>query len=273
MNKISFMALRFISGVMLLTASLPAEELSEAVQPIQEVTEVQIQEPLKNPSDRLPVGTRKVSVEESNAILEEQVLAKKTGEFKNFSEKQNKPHKEGSFSDLKKALAAKASSEFLPYGSTYHAGVLHHPFAVFDFGTRVQLEDGSIWIVHPGDTYKTLNWLTSDLVLITANHSWNAGDRYMLNNENTGVSVRVNLEERPIYFPHWIIAIDLNTTRVQIEDGTIWDMSTDDRYIVRNWRINENVIIGINNGWLSQWRPNILINVETLDHARCSYYK
>lgn len=279
MTKISFTTLRILCGAMLLTASLKAEDQIAGAQPAEQTTEGQSQDVPLHPDNKkhVPVGTRMMAHAERVCILEEQALAQKSGESKDLIEQQNKSNKNGKLNGLKNALGANASSaKYIPgkaFGYTTHTGALHYPFAVSVFGDRVELEDGSVWTVRSGDTYKTLNWLTSDLIVMTPNQEWFTVYNYKLTNQNTGVSVGVNLELGPIYngtCTHWIIAIDKANNKVCLEDGSIWEMSNDDYRVVNKWLINDTVIIGVNDGWLSSYRPNILLNVNTLNHARCT---
>lgn len=159
---------------------------------------------------------------------------------------------------------------------TSHSGAFHSPLSVSLLGDTVELEDGSIWAVAAGDTYKTLNWLTSDLLVITPNHTWFSNYLYCMTNQNTGVSVKVNLFLGPIYngiFTHWIAAINYFTQEICLEDGSIWHLSGFDSAIFNKWLLNDTIIIGVNDGFLSSSKPNILINVNTLTHSRakCIY--
>lgn len=154
---------------------------------------------------------------------------------------------------------------------TTHQGAFHSPVAISALGDVIELEDGSCWVVAPGDNYRTLNWLTSDLLVITPNHSWFSSHLFCITNQNTGDSVRVNLSLGPIYnglFTHWIVAINYYTQELCLEDGSIWKLSGFDSSIYNNWLLNDTVIIGVNDGFLSASKPNILINVNTLTYSK-----
>lgn len=156
------------------------------------------------------------------------------------------------------------------YYYTSHNGAYHSPVGISIYGGSIELEDGSIWNAYPGDIYKVQNWLPTDIVVITPNHSWFSSYSYKLTNQNTGEGVAANLTLGPIYdslYTHWIIAIDYYYNNVYLEDGSVWTMSAFDSGVVGQWMVNDTVIIGINNGWLSSSRPNILINVNMLNHA------
>lgn len=180
-------------------------------------------------------------------------------------------------------MVAKGAKEALPkgYKSTMkslfaspvyltHPGALHFPYSISLYGESVELEDGSIWTVCPEHAYVTLGWLPSDILSITPNHTWFSPYDYVITNENTGDWVHVNLYLGPLYsgpHTHWIIAIDTYNNIVYLEDGSAWHISSFDSRVIYSWAVNDTVIIGTNDGLFSSSRPNILINVNTLNYA------
>lgn len=176
--------------------------------------------------------------------------------------------------------AFKVTTSFsTPQASTHyttHQGAFHSPMSISPLGDIIELEDGSYWAVASSDTFKTFNWLTSDLLVITPNHSWFSNYMFCITNQNTGVSVKANLSLGPIYnglFTHWIVAINYYTQEICLEDGSVWHLSGFDSSIFNKWLLNDTVIIGVNDGFLSSSKPNILINVNTLTYtrAKCIY--
>lgn len=169
----------------------------------------------------------------------------------------------------------KASTNASTY-YTSHSGAFHNPIAVSFLGDMVTLEDGSLWTISSGDSYKTLNWLTSDLIVITSNSDWFSSYMFRMTNQNTGVSVKCNLTLGPIYnglYTHWIVAINYFSQEICLEDGSIWQVSGFDSSLFNSWLVNDTIIIGVNDKFLSSSRPNILINVNTLTFVRanCTY--
>lgn len=149
---------------------------------------------------------------------------------------------------------------------TTHSGAFQHPYKVAFDGSSVELADGSIWSVSSDDRWATLNWLLGDSIIILPNHSLFSSYQYRLVNINTGANVKVNLTLGPIYngvYTHWIVGIDQLFGEIALEDGSLWKMSSWDSSITNKWFLNDTVIIGINDGWLSTTNPNILINVNT----------
>lgn len=158
--------------------------------------------------------------------------------------------------------------------NTSHAGAYHNPRFITPFGDAIVLEDDSKWSVRGSDRNKILNWYTNDRLVITPNHDWFSSYDYRINNTTTNQAVRVNLVEAPSYnglFTHWIVALDYVHKKVCLEDGTIWSVSTWDGAELNRMALEDTVIIGTNDSWFKSSRPNILINVDTMEFvkARC----
>lgn len=196
-----------------------------------------------------------------------------------MSEEEKKLVKEERYHEHPKAaIAADASEdeEKITNGMIYftsHPGAFHNPLIVFNGGELVEIEDGSRWYVAPEDRYKTLNWYTSDAVVITPNYSWFSLYDYQMINQNTGATIRVNLNIGPFHngiFTHWVIGFDDILGLVYLEDGSVWNVSPYDDNITKLWLHEDRVIIGVNTGWDSDIRPNILINVRKLNYIRAN---
>jgi len=171
-------------------------------------------------------------------------------------------------SDAVSKIVKKSSHKDIYF--TSHPGAFHKPYAVTVFGDEVQLEDGSIWNIYSGDRFLTLNWLTTDDIVITPNKNIFSIYPMVLTNQQTGASVQSGLAVGPViggFFSHWIIAIDKYNDQICLEDGSIWSMSPLDHDITKKWLAGDTVIIGINDGILSSIRPNILINVNVNNYA------
>lgn len=160
---------------------------------------------------------------------------------------------------------------------TTHRGAYHQPIAITPYGEILELEDNSRWVISPADSYKVLNWLMTDLLVITVNHDWFTDYFYRITNQVTGVSVRANLNLflNPFYhsiYNHRIVAIDDLLQQIWLEDGSLWSIEGSD-YSYR-WQLNDTIIIGVNDGWRSSTRPNLLINCNDIFHpvrASCIY--
>lgn len=50
---------------------------------------------------------------------------------------------------------------------------------------------------------------------------------------------------------HWLISIADNTRSIEMEDGSHWEISPSDSYVVRNWRREDSLVITPNYSWFS----------------------
>lgn len=229
--------------------------------------------------DKVQAGDRCLSKAEYAAIQEGRALeAKKFEKIKDNLISEAQKAKDA----LKNAIKISGDTASAPLTSlsamasvyyTTHQGAFHQPMAVSFFGDYVTLEDGSEWAVNPGDTYKTLNWLTSDIILIMPNYTWFSSFNYKFINQATGVSVEVNLRTyiNPLLhsvYNHRVVAIDDILQMIWLEDGSAWSISSSD--YSEKWQINDTVIIGLNDGWQSSSKPNILINANLLHYVRAN---
>lgn len=215
-------------------------------------------QPQLSNESRVPVGDRRVSMEEHLDQQEKRCLL--------AEERSEKKCDEETISS--RGLAVEDGLVRKGY-YTSHEGAFHRPISITLGGDMITLEDGSVWKVRAKDKYKTLDWLAGDSIVIIPNHSWFSSYYYVLLNQNTGEEVRVNLVLGPIYngiYTHWVVAIDYYNQEVCLEDGSIWKISGSDYSTMKKWLVTDTIIIGINDSWFSN-KPNILINVNTLTYA------
>lgn len=52
---------------------------------------------------------------------------------------------------------------------------------------------------------------------------------------------------------HWLTSIADSSRSFELEDGSHWEVSPSDTYILRNWRREDSLIITPNSSWLSQY--------------------
>lgn len=147
---------------------------------------------------------------------------------------------------------------------TTHQGVYSYPDVVSFNGDTVYLSNGTTWMVCSFDSYKTLNWLTSDSIIVMPNPDSFSIYDYCLVNLNTGAHVQVNLFSATKLYQ--ITRIDRVSDIVYLNDGSSWGVSIFDSSLLYNWYAGDAVILGINNDPLSI-RPNILINPHTLNYV------
>jgi len=155
---------------------------------------------------------------------------------------------------------------------TSHEGAYHQAVSVTYIGDQVTLEDGSVWSVASFDRWKTLDWLSSDTILVAQNKWYFSSYKFMLINQNTGREVEVNMALGPIYagyYTYWITGIDYFAGNVYLNDGSVWQISAFDYSIMDKWLVNDTIIVGVNES-ASIFNPNILINVNMLNYTRGS---
>lgn len=285
MHKFSHIAMRYLCGALFISGSfnLNAEEMTSSPETetlestqVMDINQEQNQEQASDQSDKadkyLQAGERALSPSEHLAFKKHLAAERSLGIQKTEQDHAPLPGLNNNMHSPLSGLLNTKAAVFSTYYTT-HPGAFHQPFLVTAFGESVQLEDGSIWSVNPNDSYKTLNWLTSDIIWITPNSSWFSSYNYCLVNQNTGVAVEVNLSLflNPVshsFYNHRIIAIDDYRAMIWLEDGSVWSVYSMD-YSSR-WQLNDTVIIGINDGWFADTRPNILINANITHYVRAA---
>lgn len=161
---------------------------------------------------------------------------------------------------------------------TSHPAAYHTFYRNWDYGMKVELNDGSIWSVASKDQWKVNTWYSTDIILIKQNFSFFSPYDYELVNQRCGDRVDVNLLELEIlpydstFFGQrsWVISIDYFNNIVTLQDGSVWTVSFDDDSTLATWRLGDVVIIGVNDGWDNTIRPNLLINFNTLNDVRAN---
>jgi len=160
------------------------------------------------------------------------------------------------------------------YPATYYSVHVHQLAAVSPWGDTVEIEDGSVWQVHPSHAYKVLGWLTSDSLTITQNTSWFSRYNYRIINKRTNQSVEVNLSLGPLTngpYTRYIVAADLDRKEIMLNDNTHWAISWFDTSTFNKWALNDAIIIGINSGFDHKCE-SILINVTNNDSLRAHQF-
>lgn len=167
-------------------------------------------------------------------------------------------------------LHDKAMVFFLRSGMPCYYGAVHTLLLPgLRAGDTIQLEDFSVWNISWGDTYKVMNWLPSDEIVVRA--SW-LSSWYTIHNLTNDVQVSATLSKylRPqfhTYANHRIIGMDIMNNWVLLENGTIWSVYFLD--FLAFWEPGETIIIGINDDWATNAEcPYILINAARSQYAR-----
>jgi hypothetical protein len=196
----------------------------------------------------VPIGTR-ASVEDGVAAEDERTA------FEDLCQ-------EGQLNLPKQAEA----STLLPYDYQYYAGYDHWAVLFSGDCRVVEIEDQSQWLVSPHDVYKTLNWLSGDLIAIHPNWGWFPFGKWRIVNRRTGESAEAQLIRSPNLkgpYTKFVYGFDAYNGVVYLTDGTRWVVSSKDRTRLQKWLVSDVVIVGMNDGfWSSSKYPAILINVN-----------
>jgi hypothetical protein len=248
MTKLSYITLKLLAGTFLIASAFATETT-------QDENRIQPGSRFLSHAERVKIQEQRASEAETNPVDEEVLPETK--------EEENK--------DAAVVLATPEASLKAGIYFTTHPGAFYTPILISAFGDTVELNDGSVWTVAGGDTFKVLNWLTSDFLVMTPNHDWFSSYMFRMTNQETGVSVKCNMLLGPIYnglYTHWVVAIDYLSNEIFLEDGSRWLITGWDSATLNKWLPNDTVMIGINDGNRSSSHPNVLINVNTLTYAR-----
>lgn len=161
-----------------------------------------------------------------------------------------------------------------------HPSASHHPY-VSSLGDSVELEDGSLWLVNPADQFKTYNWQPSDNLKLTPNHIWYADQKphfqswfseypYCFHNLTTQESIEVKMMAPPVaqgLYTLWIEAIDVENYELILSDGTVWKLSGLYYRTFKEWKSDQILMVGHNEGFFAKSWGNILINCDTLSYV------
>lgn len=163
-------------------------------------------------------------------------------------------------------INAQGAAISLPYDYAIYSGYDHWALYFSNDCKVVELEDESQWKVASYDVYRTLKWLTGDMIAVFPNTSWFSAYDYRIVNRNTGESVDASLIRGPLYssvYTKFVSGVDSYYDNVYLTDGTRWKVSSSDHYKLSKWLVSDVVIIGMNDGFFSASSfPAILINVN-----------
>ncbi|MBS0604239.1 MAG: hypothetical protein JSS60_04285 [Verrucomicrobia bacterium] len=70
---------------------------------------------------------------------------------------------------------------------------------------------------------------------------------------------------------HWLTSIADNNRSLELEDGSHWEVSPSDAYILRNWRREDSLVITPNYSWLSGY-DYFITNKSTNSYVKANLY-
>lgn len=132
----------------------------------------------------------------------------------------------------------------------------------------LELEDGSQWKIAEADSEELISWGHGDYVQISP-HYFSSSHEYYITNQDNESYVRANLVNAPHRDSPYAVTITGTSYRQSfyLSNGSCWKISSSDFLVVRNWCIDDLVIIGTNNEWFSSY-THILINIHTNTFVR-----
>lgn len=86
--------------------------------------------------------------------------------------------------------------------------------------------------------------------------------------------VRPEFVQASYAFPvncHWLTSISDNSRSLEMEDGSHWEISPSDAYILRGWRREDSLVVTPNTGWLSSYGYYIT-NKSNNSYVRANLY-
>ena len=146
-------------------------------------------------------------------------------------------------------------------------------------GDVVRLHDSSEWLVNNNlhwfdslsDRHIILTWLSTDRIFIKPNLSWISSYPYVLENRTTGETVEVDLMIPPLsggLYTRFIVAINHDSRQVQLNDGSIWNISFKESYFYK-WKLGHRLLIGVSPEWRTAYYPHVLINSALYGNPYC----
>lgn len=158
----------------------------------------------------------------------------------------------------------------------------YHSISSFPEGNVIKINNGSEWLFDKGDAHILRNWNSGQKIVITPNQELLSTSHftYIMNNLDVGDSVKVKLFLGPSAFgpsTTWIVGIDQNLGKVYMINGkgerTIWEVSSSDMYLVKDWKVNDTVILGENDSWLWFFSSynSIMVNVNMNHFVRAKH--
>jgi hypothetical protein len=138
----------------------------------------------------------------------------------------------------------------------------------------LEMEDGSHWEVSAFDSFILRNWGREDTLVVTPNYNWFGSYNYYITNKSRNTYVKANLVVGPLAFgpfSHWVVEIDNFNGHIFLENQMVWCVNPQDSYALKDWAVNDHVIIGLCDTWFSSF-DHILINVNVNDHVRAKQY-
>lgn len=176
-------------------------------------------------------------------------------------------------------LAFLTSDQMMRTATSSYTPNLYHWIDSLPYDNVIKLEDGSEWTFNQADSFKVRSWRRGDTLVLSPKMHWFWGSdySYTLMNKTLNSSVDVNPSQGPIEYgtySTWIASIDYNNCQVFLMNGqgekTTWVISNADYYLLKDWKVNDHVIIADNDNWIWWFSPfnHVIFNVNMNHNVR-----
>jgi hypothetical protein len=131
-------------------------------------------------------------------------------------------------------------------------------------GESIEIENGALFSVNSSDSAIAAGWKKGQILQIKPNQRWFSSFQYRIFNKDDNSSAEAKLSLGPyLNSPYTRRIVQMNTASgvVMLDNNTFWEVS--DRNALLKWQINDNVIVGDNDGWFTWGFNSIIINVAT----------
>lgn len=163
----------------------------------------------------------------------------------------------------------------------------HYAIGLSPDGTRIELEDRSIWEIPRDDAAIVAEWNVDaryederpvPLFIYPNTCSWHFTNKsYIMRNMDTGDEIYTDLKQSPdennkhTCLIHKI-SLKEPSIKVVLNDGATREYRLDPKQLsdIRKWRRNDIVIIASNRGWFIGDFPLIMINVDCNNRTVCN---
>lgn len=152
------------------------------------------------------------------------------------------------------------------FGNRLHPHSYHYPER--HKKNLIQLNDSSIWYILEEDRHVIKDWKKSHELFIKPAYSCFWPEflmtyNYVLQNltENAVVAVYLNQIENHALS---IETIDIVTHSILLNDKTVWKI--DEQSNISDWKIEQRILVGVNNRWYVTEYPQILINGDLIGY-------